>query len=110
VKAGSLNCRVTIQKRDAGTDSAGGPLQTWSDVATVWANITGNTGLTTIRLSGEVPAAVKRYSIRIRFREGIDEGMRVSYAGQVFDIRKVRMDYAGREWTDLVVELGANDG
>lgn len=110
MKAGTLNRRITIQRRATGTDAAGQPLQTWADVATVWANILGNTGMASIRHAGEVSAAIKRYSIRIRFREGLDEGMRVVYAGQNFDIKEVRMDYPGREWTDLVVELGANDG
>jgi SPP1 family predicted phage head-tail adaptor len=107
--SGSLNRRITIQKRDAGTDSAGGPLLTWTDVATVWANIIGATGMGAITASGDVPTALKQYSFRIRFREGLDEGMRVIYSGETFDIRAVRMDFAGRVWTDLVCETG-NDG
>lgn len=110
LSAGSLNRRILIQKRAEGTDEAGGPLLTWDDVATVWANVAGDTGLATIRASGDLPAPIKRYSFRIRFREGLDEGMRVVYGGQNFDIKAVRMDYAGREWTDLVAEIGANDG
>lgn len=108
--AGKLNRRVTIQQRTAGQDASGQPMLTWTDVATVWANIAGDTGLGSIRASGDLPAPVKRYSFRIRFREGLDEGMRVVYGGQNFDVKTVRMDYAGREWTDLVCELGANDG
>lgn len=108
--AGKLNRRVTIQKRTDGTDAAGQPLLTWEDVATVWANVAGDTGLGTIRNAGDVPAAIKRYSVRIRFREGLDEGMRVLLGAVPFDIREVRMDYAKREWTDLVCEQGGNDG
>lgn len=108
--AGKLNRRILIQQRQAGYDEAGQPVQTWVDVVTVWANVAGDAGLPTIRASGALPAPIKRYSFRIRFREGLDEGMRVVYGGQNFDVKAVRMDYAGREWTDLVVELGANDG
>lgn len=107
---GSLNRRIAIQSRTAGTDEAGQPLLTWTDVATVWANVAGQTGLGTIKNSGDVTAAIKAYSFRIRFREGIDEGMRVLYNATPFDVKQVRMDYAGREWTDLVCEQGGNDG
>lgn len=103
--AGKLNRRVTIQQRIDGQDDAGQPIDVWADVATVWANVAGDTGLATIRASGDLPSPVKRYSFRIRFRDGLDEGMRVIYGAQQYDIKAVRMDFAGREWTDLVCEL-----
>jgi SPP1 family predicted phage head-tail adaptor len=108
--AGKLNRRIAIQRRSDGQDEAGQPLLTWESVANVWSNIAGDTGLHTIRASADLPAPIKRYSFRIRFREGLNEGMRVVLDGQYFDIKAVRMDYAGREWSDLVCELGANDG
>jgi len=108
--AGKLNRRITIQRRQTGTDAAGQPLQGWEDVVVVWSQLAGDNGLATIRASGDLPAPIKRYSFRIRYRDGLDEGMRVIYAGAPFDIKAVRMDFAGREWTDLVCELGGNDG
>lgn len=108
--AGKLNRRILIQRRQTGEDEAGQPLLGWEDVASVWANVLGQTGLGTIKTSGTVAAAIKAYSFRIRFREGLDEGMRVVLAGEPFDVKQVRMDYAGREWTDLVCEAGGNDG
>ncbi len=30
--------------------------------------------------------------------------------GDPFDIKNVLMDYAGRQWTDLVCEQGGGDG
>ena len=110
MEIGKLNRRVTIQQLVSGQDAAGQPVQTWTDVATVWANVAGDTGLRTIKNAGDVTAAIKRYSIRIRFREGLDEGMRVLLGAVPFDVKEVRMDYAGREWTDLVCEQGGNDG
>jgi SPP1 family predicted phage head-tail adaptor len=99
---------ITVQQRDAGLMD-GEPSQTWTDVATVWANIAGDTGLHTIRTAGDTPISTKSYSFRIRYREGLDESMRVVYAGQHFAIRQVRMDFAGKQWTDLVCELGRTD-
>lgn len=108
VAAGKLNRRITIQQRDDGLTD-GEPSQTWSDVDAVWANIAGDTGLHTIRAAGDTPFSTKRYSFRIRYREGLDESMRVVYDGQHFAIRQVRMDFAGKQWTDLVCELGRTD-
>lgn len=48
MRAGALNRRVTIQKRVQGQDDWGQPIDTWQDVATVWANIAGQTGLGSI--------------------------------------------------------------
>jgi SPP1 family predicted phage head-tail adaptor len=64
-------------------------------------------------VSGEqngVEASVTRYSMRIRYRPGIDAGMRVLLAGVPYDITSVQMDEDRREWTDLVCNRGANDG
>ena len=111
INAGDLNRQITIQRRSAGVDEIGQPVDTWVDVVTVWANIKGQTGMGTItRMQDNVPASVERYSIRIRYREGINAGMRVVAGSQVFDIRQIRMDFAGRVWTDLICELGGNEG
>lgn len=108
--AGSLNRRITIQQRQTGADDAGQPFMNWQDVVTVWANIAGQTGMGTIKNSGDVTASIKGYSFRIRYLEGLNEGMRVLLDGQPFDVQAIRMDYAGREWTDIVCQAGGNDG
>ena len=104
--AGKLNRRITIERRVAGEDAAGQPIEGWEPVATVWADIRTPTGLGAVRdMQGDIAASLTRYSIRIRFREGLDTGMRVVTQGQVFDVKQVRMDYAERIWTDLVCEV-----
>ncbi|TAA12475.1 head-tail adaptor protein [Pseudoxanthomonas winnipegensis] len=109
--AGELNRRITIQARGTGTDDAGQPLDTWTDLHVLWANIRGQTGMGSITgLQDNVPASIERYSFRIRFREGITDAMRVLYKGVAFDIRQVRMDFDRREWTDLVCEQGGTNG
>lgn len=110
LSAGTFNRRVTIQQRVDGQDDAGQPMLTWVDVATVAANVAGATGMGTIKNSGDVTAAIKRYSIRIRYRTGLNEGMRVLHDAIPFDVKEVRMDYAGHQWTDLVCEQGGNSG
>lgn len=103
MRAGTLNSRITIQQLAAGQDSLGQPVQTWSDVATVWANIKQSSGSETIRSDREL--SVVRASIRIRYKTGLNAGMRVVAGADVYEIRAVLGDVGGKEYTDLVCEL-----
>ena len=44
-------------------------------------------------------------SIRIRYRTGIDAGMRVLHGGVVYQVLAVLPDVAGREFIDVVAEV-----
>ncbi len=106
MRAGPLNRRVRIEARQSGVDEAGQPIETWATVAEVWASIRGQTGMGAMRESqGNVLSGVSRYSIRIRFRDGLDAGMRVVCGSQAFEIRHVQLDFERREWADLVCEV-----
>lgn len=111
--AGSLNRRIIIQQRGSAQDPGGQPIDGWTEVAKPWAWIKGQTGMGVGRqMAGEgtVATSLNVYSFRIRYRLAITNAMRVLYDGQALDIKHVRHDLAGREWTDLVCEMGANDG
>lgn len=109
MKAGSLNRQIVIQSRDTGSDDAGQPVQTWTTLATVWADVRGATGLGTMR-AGLDGVEVNGYSFRIRYRTDVNAAKRVVFGGQNYDVKQVRHDLAGKEWTDLVAEVGGNDG
>lgn len=49
MRAGKLNRRVTIQRRESGYDEAGQPVDTWADAAEVWADVAGKTGFGAMR-------------------------------------------------------------
>lgn len=117
IAAGSLRRLVRIERRETGTDDAGQPNGAWVEVATVWADPRGQTGMGSItRNQDNVGASINAYSFRIRFRRGLDQGMRLFEledgvpVGDPFDIKNVRMDLAGREWTDVICEQGGGDG
>lgn len=110
MKAGDLRQVITIQSRDTGTDDAGQPVQTWTDVATVRANVLGATGMGYLR-SPVGGVEINGYSFRVRYREDLDAGMRVVCNGQNFDVKQVRLDITRKDWLDLVCEQSdANDG
>lgn len=113
LSAGTLNRRVRIERKKGGFDSSGQPLDDWDLYVEAWASVRGATGMASIRQSTPqdgVAASMNSYSFRVRFREDLDSGMRVVYAGKPFDIKQIRLDFEGREWTDIVCEVGGNDG
>jgi SPP1 family predicted phage head-tail adaptor len=65
----------------------GGVTETWSDVATVWANIRPITGKEYFA-SGAVQADVTHY-VTIRYYDGLTPKHRLVYDGRVFEIRHV---------------------
>lgn len=115
--AGTLRSRITIKQRGASVDAWGQQSTTWSTVATVWADIRSQSGLSSIR--SERPVADQAvsetaYSIRIRWRTGITAAMRAEETSggvtRIFDIRQVIEDVAGREYIDLVCTIGNGEG
>jgi SPP1 family predicted phage head-tail adaptor len=120
LNAGEMNRRITIQEKGPGQYGDGQPKEEWQDVVSgAWAKVIGKSGLGTIlAANGDVPLSVSPYSFRIRYRLGLNAGMRILEHGPdgapdetaPFDIKAVQMDKDRREWTDLVCELGANDG
>lgn len=82
-----LNKRVVIEQQSATTDSYGQPLNTWTEVATVWAAIEPLQG-------SEYHAASRdnvdvKTRIRVRYRAGMDRTMRITYKGTTFEILDV---------------------
>lgn len=109
MRAGKLRSVIVLQSRDSGTDVNGQPAQTWTTLDTVRADVLGATGMGTIK-SAVGGVEINAYSFRIRYRSDVDAAKRVVFNGQNFDVKAVRHDLARKEWTDLVCEVGGNDG
>jgi len=117
MRSGDLNRRVRIERNGGGVDDLGQPVEGWTEVGTVWANVRMLTGKETLMSDADVASATA--SIRIRFRTDIGNGMRavlLKFVGgqavddAIFNIQKALPDYDGRERTDLVCTEGGNDG
>jgi len=105
MQAGKLNSRITIQRLIDGQDEIGQPVSTWTDVATVWADVAHKSGLETIK--ADAPVSVVKASIRIRYRTDITAGMRVTLGSTHYDVMAALPDEGRREYTDLVCQTGA---
>lgn len=103
MQAGRLNRRCTLQAPGTTTDEIGQPIPGWTDVATVWADIRMKSGMESIKAGA--PVSTVQASIRIRYRAGINAGMRVVHNLQAYNITAVMPDVGGREYVDLVAEV-----
>ena len=105
MQAGRLNRRCLLQSPSQSVDAIGQPIPGWTDVALVWASIRHLSGVEAIKADA-VTSTVKA-SIRIRYRTGLNAGMRVVHGAQVYSIEAVMPDVGGREFVDLVTEVVA---
>ena len=100
MSAGQLRSLVELQSPVATQDEAGQPSTSWLTVATVWADIRYQTGLSAIKSGADV--SVVRVSIRMRHR-AVNAGQRIAYEGTVFNIEAVQPDVR-RAYVDCVCE------
>lgn len=113
MKIGMLNRRVALERYASTRTPSGGQTDpAWVPVATVWANVRYLNGSETSK--SDFPVGSARASIRIRFRDDIDPTCRAVYTRGAkttyFDIKAVLPDQVGREYVDLAVEEGVNNG
>lgn len=87
MKAGDLRHRVTIQKQTADTDSFGDEQNVWQDIATVWAAVEPLRGREFFQSQKENAETTVR--IRIRYRNGITQDMRVVFGDKVYEINSI---------------------
>ena len=103
MQAGRLSRRCVIQTPSTTTDALGQPIPGWTDVATVWGDVRLRSGLESIKAGASVSTV--QASIRIRYRAGINAGMRIVHNLTAYNITAVQPDVGGREFVDLVAEV-----
>lgn len=94
LNAGDLRTRGVLQQRSNASDSQGGQIVTWIDVATLWAQVVATQGMEGFTADQQRPLVM--YDVTIRYRPGVtgsaygaDPSMRFVTGPRVFDIRSV---------------------
>lgn len=105
VNTGQLNRRISLQMLTGGQDALGQPVQTWTEIAQVWADIRHLSGMQAIQADAHISTV--RASIRVRYRSGLAAGMRVVHGATVYAIRAVLPDETDRQAVDLACEVVA---
>ncbi|MEC9433876.1 MAG: phage head closure protein [Pseudomonadota bacterium] len=90
MRSGDLDRRVTLQRATSVQDALGEPIQTWADIATVWAKkIESRRQAREAPDAGEARAALTRRTFEIRWSTTVaDLGPldRLVFEGRIFDI------------------------
>ena len=113
VAAQKLNRKVTIQRNDFTRDSWGQTVKVWVTVCRPWADILFQTGRAFANresVAGGKEVTTGIGSVRIRWRTGIDAGMRLLIGGVPYDIVNAIRDERDHRFLDLVVVHGATNG
>lgn len=88
IRAGKLNRRITLQTLSATRNGIGQPVQSWSDLATVWAEVVTAGGGEGEGDNQRVARSTKQF--RIRYRAGLSpRETRVVFDGETYDISAV---------------------
>lgn len=81
---GDMKHRITIQKPVVIIDESGFERETWEDFKTVWASISNLHGREYFEAA--TVNAEKTIKFTIRFIDGIDNSMRISFKGKQYEI------------------------
>lgn len=107
--AGQMDQRITLQSPSASKDALGQRVETWADVATVWARaqpLRGREFFAAGQMQSE--AAVK---FTVRWRDDVSGRMRVLWRGVPHAIVAEPMDVDGkRVELELMCAAGVRDG
>jgi SPP1 family predicted phage head-tail adaptor len=103
MQAGRLRHRVTLQSYSESLSALGEPLKTWTDLATVWADVSPERGKEAIAAM-QINASVM-HRVRIRYREGLTPKMRVVFGTRTLQVEAVlNVDERDRELLLVCVE------
>jgi len=95
-----LDRRVVLQARTTTRDAVGGRVETWADLATVWASRRVESGRK--YFSGEQKTTEQAVVFRIRYRTGLAAFMRISFGGEYFEVVQKPVELGRRAYLDLI--------
>lgn len=99
MRLSDLRHRVVIQRYKATQDEYGQPIQTWIDVAAVWANVEGLSGRELFE--AQQTRAEADHRVTIRYRDDITPTMRIVNDGRSYNITAAADRTGRREWLEL---------
>ena len=87
MRAGALDKRITLQKPTYARGDLNELAESWTDVATVWAEIIPNSGRQ--YFEAEQASSETQGMIRIRYRSDIEAQWRFTYNSRTFRILSI---------------------
>ena len=106
IDPGAFRREVTLEAAVLVADGAGGHVQEWEEVATLFARIEPLSA--TSRFGADQTLETVTHRVTLRHRDGVTSGMRLTRLGRIFDIVTVHdPDETGRYLVCRVREEGA---
>ena len=113
LRAGQLNRRISLQRQSNAQDSYGGPVRTWLNVATIWADIQPLTGReleSAQRMASEIS-----HQITVRYQASLTDtrvvsGYRALYKARIFNIHAALNEDESNVLVTLLASEGLDDG
>lgn len=106
LKKSELTRKITLQRMTSIVDDEGIPVESWTDVVTLWANrkpLSGREFFEAAAINAE-----KTVKYRIRYRKGVEPNMRLldHLDSKTYSITAVLNDYYGdRTQTHIMAEV-----
>lgn len=87
MRAGELDQRVSLQRREQGQYPDGQPYDDWVIVGTCWASVHPLRGREII--AADAVASITDVRVRMRYRPGITSAMQVLHGSDTYEITSV---------------------
>lgn len=87
MRAGRLDKRITIEQVSTSQNAKGEPIESWSTLDTVWAEVYPVRGSETFE--GQQVYAENTLGFRIRYRSDVTRKMRIDHGGTKYDIEAI---------------------
>lgn len=108
---GNLRERVTIQTFTESSDGGGGSTRTWSNLATVWAEVKPVSRVADReRVDTGRLATIQTYLVTIRHRTGFDTSARLLWGSKYLNIRSIENRDLRKRFLVLECQEGVNNG
>jgi SPP1 family predicted phage head-tail adaptor len=100
MRAGNLRHRVTIQQPTLSGDGMGGGTHSWSNIATVWGNVTTTSATNTLNVEEQTSdqfRTVQYYVVVLRYRGNLQTNMRLIHRNRTLEILSI-LNINERNW------------
>ena len=109
MQAGDLRHRITFRRQTTSKNqTTGGQTRSWSDLATVSANIVGLNGREAV--IGSVLQGVDHYQITVRFRDDIQPSDQILWGSVELNVHSAQDKLGTRQWTQIHASTEAPQG
>ncbi len=102
MRIGRLNYRVKLQAIVPTTDAEGFTVESWQDVATVWAHVAPLLGREALQASQLEEKITHR--VTMRYRGDLNNRMRLTFQGRIFQVQSILSPDEARQALQVMCE------